>query len=97
MCHRKSGPGTKQAAGVSPISTGRSRGRRTTRTCRSASIRCSFIRSARPRSEEHTSELQSLKRNSYAVFCFKKTKEQNHKPHPLARQTTSTKQEEPPL
>src|SRR3546814_753822 len=25
-----------------------------------------------PRSEEHTSELQSLMRNSYAVFCFKK-------------------------
>src|SRR3546814_2824829 len=25
------------------------------------------------RSEEHTSELQSLMRNSYAVFCFKKT------------------------
>src|SRR3546814_3912467 len=24
------------------------------------------------RSEEHTSELQSLMRNSYAVFCFKK-------------------------
>src|SRR3546814_6087911 len=26
------------------------------------------------RSEEHTSELQSLKRNSYAVFCLKKNK-----------------------
>src|SRR3546814_8653013 len=26
----------------------------------------------RIRSEEHTSELQSLMRNSYAVFCFKK-------------------------
>src|SRR3546814_4331441 len=26
------------------------------------------------RSEEHTSELQSLMRNSYAVFCFKKKK-----------------------
>src|SRR3546814_9989082 len=25
-----------------------------------------------PRSEEHTSELQSLMRISYAVFCFKK-------------------------
>src|SRR3546814_4096034 len=25
-----------------------------------------------PRSEEHPSELQSLMRNSYAVFCFKK-------------------------
>src|SRR3546814_6506696 len=27
----------------------------------------------RLRSEEHTSELQSLMRNSYAVFCLKKT------------------------
>src|SRR3546814_1576617 len=29
------------------------------------------------RSEEHTSELQSLMRNSYAVFCLKKKKENN--------------------
>src|SRR3546814_2525285 len=28
------------------------------------------------RSEEHTSELQSLMRISYAVFCLKKTKKQ---------------------
>src|SRR3546814_9427722 len=28
------------------------------------------------RSEEHTSELQSLMRNSYAVFCWKKKKQQ---------------------
>src|SRR3546814_2024092 len=28
----------------------------------------------RRRSEEHTSELQSLIRSSYAVFCFKKKK-----------------------
>src|SRR3546814_2731517 len=27
------------------------------------------------RSEEHTSELQSLMRNSYAVFCLKKNKQ----------------------
>src|SRR3546814_10118202 len=27
-----------------------------------------------PRSEEHTSELQSIMRNSYAVFCLKKKK-----------------------
>src|SRR3546814_5517954 len=30
------------------------------------------------RSEEHTSELQSLMRISYAVFCLKKTKTNNH-------------------
>src|SRR3546814_2572289 len=30
------------------------------------------IREKHPRSEEHTSELQSLMRISYAVFCLKK-------------------------
>src|SRR3546814_9406797 len=30
------------------------------------------------RLEEHTSELQSLMRISYAVFCLKKKKEKNH-------------------
>src|SRR3546814_10156897 len=30
-----------------------------------------------PRSEEHTSELQSLMRISYAVFCLKKKKHKN--------------------
>src|SRR3546814_8702240 len=39
------------------------------RRCRSFSIL--------PRSEEHTSELQSLMRISYAVFCFKKKKKNN--------------------
>src|SRR3546814_7824134 len=31
------------------------------------------------RSEEHTSELQSLMRNSYAVFCLKKKKKKQSK------------------
>src|SRR3546814_8848516 len=31
------------------------------------------------RSEEHTSELQSLMRISYAVFCLKKKKKANHR------------------
>src|SRR3546814_2669909 len=31
-----------------------------------------------PRSEEHTSELQSLMRISYAVFCLKKKNRQTH-------------------
>src|SRR3546814_4854209 len=30
------------------------------------------------RSEEHTSELQSLMRNSYAVFCLEKKKKQTN-------------------
>src|SRR3546814_10637556 len=33
------------------------------------------------RSEEHTSELQSLMRNSYAVFCLKKKKYINSQSH----------------
>src|SRR3546814_2378191 len=32
----------------------------------------------RQRSEEHTSELQSLMRISYAVFCLKKKKKKQH-------------------
>src|SRR3546814_9536547 len=35
-------------------------------------------RSAEARSEEHTSELQSLMRISYAVFCLKKKKSNKH-------------------
>src|SRR3546814_5162155 len=34
------------------------------------------------RSEEHTSELQSLMRISYAVFCLKKKKKKKLLPHP---------------
>src|SRR3546814_5675001 len=34
-----------------------------------------FIEIDASRSEEHTSELQSLMRNSYAVFCLKKKKQ----------------------
>src|SRR3546814_6974558 len=35
------------------------------------------FRARTPRSEEHTSELQSLMRISYAVFCLKKKKQKN--------------------
>src|SRR3546814_6381396 len=34
---------------------------------------------AEPRSEEHTSELQSLMRHSYAVFCLQKKKRKHTK------------------
>src|SRR3546814_1271255 len=37
------------------------------------------------RSEEHTSELQSLMRISYAVFCLKKKHEHNSPPQPSHR------------
>src|SRR3546814_9054397 len=42
----------------------------------SACRRCSTV--STPRSEEHTSELQSLMRISYAVFSLKKKKENHH-------------------
>src|SRR3546814_6301949 len=38
-----------------------------------------IVRFGRPRSEEHTSELQSLMRSSYAVFCLKKKIQQKLK------------------
>src|SRR3546814_1054723 len=38
-----------------------------------------FVHSRVPRSEEHTSELQSLMRISYAVFCLKKKILKQHK------------------
>src|SRR3546814_2845443 len=41
------------------------------RTCQRDQLRNAM---AEKRSEEHTSELQSLMRISYAVFCLKKTK-----------------------
>src|SRR3546814_2404606 len=41
------------------------------------------------RSEEHTSELQSLMRISYAVFCLKKKKQYN----PLKKQINNINQE----
>src|SRR3546814_5650308 len=57
-CRRSSGPGPCRPSAGVPRGSGR----------------CSFG-SARPaRSEEHTSELQSLMRRSYAVFFLKKNK-----------------------
>src|SRR3546814_1142492 len=44
------------------------------------------------RSEEHTSELQSLMRISYAVFCLKKKK--NKYRHDNKQPTTTTNNEE---
>src|SRR3546814_4057268 len=41
------------------------------------------------RSEEHTSELQSLMRNSYAVFCLKKKK---YKTRPIVGSSNKTEQ-----
>src|SRR3546814_7034351 len=42
------------------------------------------------RSEEHTSELQSLMRISYAVFCLKKKKKQQPRPYTHKKHKTTT-------
>src|SRR3546814_10300134 len=42
------------------------------------------------RSEEHTSELQSLMRTSYAVFCLKKKKNTPHTTHIRLKQQHTT-------
>src|SRR3546814_366948 len=44
-------------------------------------VPCRLRRAAGRRSEEHTSELQSLMRISYAVFCFKKRRTRLHAQH----------------
>src|SRR3546814_5812087 len=46
-----------------------------------------FDRVERGRSEEHTSELQSLMRISYAVFCLKKKKIHQQTPTPKFKHT----------
>src|SRR3546814_2016174 len=57
---------------------------------------CWVIRSGSARSEEHTSELQSLMRISYAVFCLKKKYERivviylSLTPHEPYRTSSST-------
>src|SRR3546814_3285224 len=53
-------------------------------------LRAHDLRSQAPsRSEEHTSELQSLMRISYAVFCLKKKKTTNN--HQKITNTTNSK------
>src|SRR3546814_10619058 len=69
---------------ASPVS-GVARGVRARQSRRGAKSYCSFETklviwrdAGGARSEEHTSELQSLMRNSYAVFCLKKKKHTLH-------------------
>src|SRR3546814_1589185 len=45
----------------------------------------------RARSEEHTSELQSLMRISYAVFCLKKKKQSRHNITELSQSRTNNR------
>src|SRR3546814_5659464 len=52
-----------------------------------SSATCASARSRASRSEEHTSELQSLMRISYAVFCLKKQKKHIYTPQHIATYT----------
>src|SRR3546814_6252896 len=61
--HRSADPASGLAARYQGV--GRSGARRHRGSMRAAALSCR-------RSEEHTSELQSLMRISYAVFCLKK-------------------------
>src|SRR3546814_8149350 len=65
--HLRVGPGGARLAGARlPLIPGPARGR------------LSAQQTSTHRSEEHTSELQSLMRISYAVFCLKKKKKKNN-------------------
>src|SRR3546814_19681750 len=60
--------------------------------CLHAALHCARRRrfdQPRSRSEEHTSELQSLMRRSYAVFCLKKKKKHRQN---TSKQQTNTQQ-----
>src|SRR3546814_1193603 len=46
-----------------------------------------YVQTRDQRSEEHKSELQSLMRNSYAVFCLKKKQTNNQQQLHLTRDT----------
>src|SRR3546814_1127031 len=72
-CQNKGGI-DKTCAGCGRAFKGHKRGK----FCSQACMGLAFRRQDRTRSEEHTSELQSLMRISYAVFCLKKKKKNNH-------------------
>src|SRR3546814_8319150 len=64
------GPPARRKTASASSPAGESRDRRTTGYHRWLALR---------RSEEHTSELRSLMRISYAVFCLKKKKQNNNR------------------
>src|SRR3546814_9288605 len=73
-------------APVVPVGAVR-RPRRSAPGRRHACAVAAWCRARRTRSEEHTSELQSLMRISYAVFCLKKKKEKNTQKPPITKST----------
>src|SRR3546814_8784183 len=77
--HRPDGAIQADRSGTNTIARGHARRRCDARQgpsgCRQAQV-------VHYRSEEHTSELQSLMRNSYAVFCLKKKTKHTQPPTP---------------
>src|SRR3546814_9694761 len=72
--HRRRGDGQpRRRARLGRAARRRARDRRRLLSARLSGVSSTFVDAA-PRSEEHTSELQSLMRISYAVFCLKKKK-----------------------
>src|SRR3546814_299113 len=71
--HRLRRAGAREQRGL--LGSGRGAAGRSPRPPRAASRRGGAPRCGGARSEEHTSELQSLMRISYAVFCLKKKKQ----------------------
>src|SRR3546814_1802482 len=93
-----SSPGTEDSATLMHFSGIWNRPRKSTKSllikrrlrkyCNSSSVKRNWHKSWISRSEEHTSELQSLMRSPSAVFCLKKkTKEQTYKQQPLIRKS----------
>src|SRR3546814_7386243 len=74
--HQRQGDAGQHCPGTRARGAGRilERGVRDPRRPEEA-VKISERRLRQPRSEEHTSELQSLMRISYAVFCLKKKKQ----------------------
>src|SRR3546814_5335487 len=80
--HRGAGAGLLRRAGAGgrgdragrPVRSAEDGGGGKGRSCRVLPATAPPSGSRGPRSEEHTSELQSLMRISYAVFCLKKKK-----------------------
>src|SRR3546814_4968745 len=69
-----------------------SRSRSAATTAASSPVRSARLVRASSRSEEHTSELQSLMRISYAVFCLKKKTTTKTKDNTQQTQQTQTRE-----
>src|SRR3546814_7266646 len=91
----------RSPAPAAPTAVPAARARRRCPRGRTGPGRCTNRRTAsssppiRARSEEHTSELQSLMRISYAVFCLKKKKQKRHTTHITHHITDQTNQHHP--